>query len=135
MNSNLEDVYAALADDHKRIFDLVGRLEEMQEPFDLLPALEQLHDLLVDHFSLEQFPGGLYEHLATRGHEHRDQLKVLIREHCEILTGVGGLVVRARAAGLATNAELREEIARVVEALKEHEHKEHLLAQSLLRDE
>lgn len=135
MSSDLGDIYAALADEHQRIFTLVGRLEETEGQYDLLPTLEQLHDLLVDHFSHEQFPGGLYEHLATRSDEHRDQIKILIREHCEILSRMSGLVVRARMAGPTTNAELDEDVIRAVEALKQHEEKEHLLAESVLHGE
>ncbi len=135
MNASLEDVYAELADEHKRIFSLVARLSETGAQLDLVPLLEQLHELLVNHFSHEQFPGGLYEQLGARGAEHGDQLKVLIREHCEILSSISALVERARAAGTESELELREQTARVIEKLEQHEMKEHRLAESLLRDE
>lgn len=133
VRSDIERSYRALADEHRDIMSLVHRLEQHRSLAQLVPMLEQLHALLINHFAHEQFPGGLYESLGAYGSAHHDELRVLVNEHCTILSSVRGVLERARLANETQAAEILNEVATVIKSLHQHEHKEHSLAEKLLR--
>ena len=112
---------------------LVERLHEFGSTVGLVPLLEELHTLLIRHFSREQFPGGLYECMGAYGSRHHDELKVLVRDHCEILSAVGGLLGRMRAADPREEPALLAALADVLARLHDHEHREHALADKLMQ--
>ena len=124
------EVRAELAEEHRRVMALIARIEAPCDDAELPELLKSLHDLLVNHFAHEQFPGGLYESMGAHGPEHHDTLKVLVREHCEILSAARALVERVRAPDAATGG-LRGEVSEVVTMLRRHETREHELAQRL----
>jgi hypothetical protein len=120
-----------LADEHRRITNLVARIESAQGEEELPELLASLHDVLVDHFAHEQFPGGLYECMGANNAEHHDTLKVLVREHCELLSGARALVEHARASETAPGISLHQEVERLLARLRRHEVREHDLARSI----
>jgi len=88
---------------------------------------------LIKHFAHEQFPGGLYESLGAYGPEYHDDLRVLVNEHCWILSSVRGVLERARLANEDNAADILRDVASIVQRLHEHEHKERELAEKVLR--
>ena len=134
VGSRLQAIHAELSDEHRRIMGLVDELKGHQTLVDLVPLLEQLHSVLINHFAREQFPGGLYECLGAYGSKYDEDLRVLVREHCLILSAVRGLLERTRSAQEEQSSEILGELSGVVESLYEHEHKEHDLADKLVRE-
>jgi hypothetical protein len=133
MRTDIEKSYRALAEEHQQIMNLVHRLEQHRSLVQLVPLLEELHALLINHFAHEQFPGGLYESLGAYGSIHHEDLRVLVNEHCVILSSVRGVLERARLANETQAAQILNEVAAVITSLHQHEHKEHRLAEKLLR--
>ena len=133
MRTDIEKSYRALAEEHQEIMNLVHRLEQHRSLVQLVPLLEELHALLINHFAHEQFPGGLYESLGAYGSTHHEDLRVLVNEHCVILSSVRGVLERARLANETQSAQILNEVAAVIASLHQHEHKEHRLAEKLLR--
>jgi hypothetical protein len=133
MRTDIEKSYRALAEEHQEIMNLVHRLEQHRSLVQLVPLLEELHALLINHFAHEQFPGGLYESLGAYGSTHHEDLRVLVNEHCVILSSVRGVLERARLANETQAAQILNEVAAVITSLHQHEHKEHRLAEKLLR--
>lgn len=111
---------------------LTDRIRAHDGVIGLAPLLEQLHTMLIKHFSHEQFPGGLYECMGAHGSRYHGELKVLIEDHCTILSAVRGLLERTRAAEQQDDAALLGAVADVLSHLNEHERREHLLAEKLM---
>ena len=129
----LRDVHAELADEHRRLMVLVSLIETERSIAKLPAMLRELHALLIDHFSHEQFPGGLYEQLGAYGAQHHEDLKVLIREHCTVLSAARALVERAEHP--QADARLLDEVAKLLDLLHAHELKEHRLVRRLRGDD
>ena len=130
--SAFEQVYRACADEHRELMDLVDRIQALRSIKGLVPLLEKLHALLIKHFSQEHFPGGLYERIGAFGSEHHEELKVLVREHCTILSAVRGLLDHSRIAGAPDEPALLKELTKVLTQLRDHEHREYVLADKLM---
>ena len=133
MHSTIEQTYKALGDEHRQIMSLVERIEQHRTLVHLVPLLEELHALLINHFAREQFPGGLYESLGAYDPTYHDELRVLVQDHCVILSSMRGVLERARVASDEQEAQILDDVAAVISSLHEHEHKEHALAEKLLR--
>ncbi len=127
----LEQVHSDMADEHRRIMALISRIEAQDSVAVLPPMLKTLHDLLVDHFAHEQFPGGLYERMGAHGPEHHETLRTLVREHCEVLSNARALVERSRSVDSVGETRLLHEVAELIEMLRAHEIKEHRLVERL----
>lgn len=125
---SLDEVHAELADEHRQIMALVARLESRGHTPELPALLKALHDRLVDHFAHEQFPGGLYECMGARAPQCHDQLQALVRDHCTLLSDARSLVDRARS---GQREGLLSDVAALIAALRDHEEREHRLADSL----
>lgn len=126
-------IHAELGNEHRRVMALVERLRAHRELAGLVPLLSELHEVLVHHFSHEQFPGGLYECMGAYGVEHHEDIKVLVREHCLILSAVRSLLERARLAEPGAEGPLLVEAGELVEQIEGHERREHALAEKLVR--
>jgi hypothetical protein len=133
VHSSIEQTYKALGDEHRQIMRLLERIEQHRTLVHLVPLLEELHDLLINHFAREQFPGGLYESLGAYDASYHDELRVLVHEHCVILSSMRGVLERARVANEAQETEILDDVAAAISSLYEHEHREHALAEKLLR--
>ena len=134
MSPSFDQVREALAGEHRELLSLVDRIRTHRDVVGLVPLLEELHTILIRHFSHEQFPGGLYECMGARGSQYHDDLEVLIEDHCRILSSVRGLLERTRMAEAANQPALLEDLSRVLEELADHEHREHALADRLVSD-
>jgi hypothetical protein len=128
----LQDVHAELADEHRRLMALVSLLEAERSIAKLPLMLRELHDLLVDHFAHEQFPGGLYEQMGAYGSQHHEDLRVLIREHCDVLSAARALLEHSERP--QHDSGLLDQVARLLDALRAHELEEHRLVRKLEGD-
>jgi hypothetical protein len=127
-----EQVYEELTEEHRELMVLVERVRGLRSIIGLAPLLEELHTALIKHFSHEQFPGGLYECMGAYGSRYHDDLKILVRDHCVILSAVRGLVERTGAADGQDEPALLAEVAEVLAHLHDHERREHALADKLM---
>lgn len=134
MTSTFEQVYKELEQEHRELMALVERIGEFRNTIGLAPLLEELHTLLIRHFSREQFPGGLYECMGAYGSRHHDELKTLVQDHCLILSAVRGLLEQLRAAARRDEPALLSALADVLAHLHDHEHREHTLADKLMAE-
>ena len=132
MAGDLEAVRTELADEHRQVMGLVGRLESHRALAGLEALLEELHHTLVDHFAHEQFPGGLYECLGAQEAGAHGELRILVREHCTLLSDVRGLLENAKRAEPADSEMLLGGVAELIAGLRAHERREHRLADSLV---
>jgi hypothetical protein len=132
MNPSFEQVYSELADEHRDLMSLVERIRGHRGFIGLGPLLEELHTLLIRHFSHEQFPGGLYERMGAHGSSYHDELRILVEDHCTILSSVRGLLERTRIGDERDAQELLSDVADVLRHLQEHERREHALADKLM---
>lgn len=135
MNPSFQQVYSELAEEHRELMSLVERIRAHGEVVGLGLLLEQLHTLLIRHFSHEQFPGGLYDCMGANDARYHDELKTLIEDHCTILSSVRGLLERTRIGRESDVATLLGEVSQVLQRLDEHEHREHALADRLMASE
>jgi hypothetical protein len=132
VNSSFQQVYDELAEEHRELMSLVERIRGHRGVMGLGPILEKLHTMLIKHFSHEQFPGGLYECMGAYGSRHHDELKVLVEDHCTILSSVRGLVERTRTPQARDETALLADVADVLQRLNDHEQREHALADKLM---
>ncbi len=132
VNPTFQQVYDELKDEHRDLEVLVGRVTGLDGIIGLAPLLEELHTSLIKHFSHEQFPGGLYECMGAYGSRYHDELKVLVRDHCTILSAVRGLLERTRTADRQDEPALLAEVTEVLAHLHDHERREHALADKLM---
>ena len=134
--TGLQQAYSELAFEHKMILALVKRVQETRDTPTLVPLLDELHDLLMNHFAHEQYPGGFYDAMgATGSGEHQRQLEELLEDHNYMLSTLRDVLDRAHAPDLGEGEGLLKEVSAVVERLHQHERKEHALAEALLRSE
>jgi hypothetical protein len=131
LTPTFEQVYAELEQEHRELMALVERIHGFRTTVGLVPVLEELHTLLIRHFSREQFPGGLYECMGAYGSRHHDELKDLVRDHCVILSAVRGLLEQVRTAGPREEPVLLGTVSDVLAQLHDHEQREHALADKL----
>lgn len=131
LQTEFDHAYAALAEEHEQIMAQIELLESDPKSSKLIERLERLHNLLIDHFAREQFPGGLYEAMGAFGSPWHGDLKELIREHCVILSEARSLLEQARIIGPDERPGLHPKVIALIRQLSEHEHKEHLLAARL----
>jgi hypothetical protein len=127
----LDEIHAELAGEHREIMGLVARLESGCSARELPGVLKTLHDSLVDHFAREQFPGGLYEALGACEPAYHEDLRVLVREHCSLLSSARGLLERSHHVAPRDWPGLLEDVAALAAALHAHEHREHRLVEKL----
>ena len=130
----METIYADLNEEHEQIKDLLHKLKGLQDHLNLIPLLEELQTLLVEHFEREEINGGLYDTMGAHSDEYRVQLKVLQNEHFLMKSAVKGLVARARLMGADRVPEILREVAGLADSLGYHEQKESRFANQLRAD-
>ena len=131
VSATFEQVYGQLEQEHRELMMLVEKVRALGSTIGLTPLLEELHTSLIKHFSREQFPGGLYECMGAYGSHYHADLKVLVNDHCVILSAVRGVLEHARAANAHDEPALLAEVAEVLARLLDHEQREHALAEKL----
>lgn len=132
VNSSFQQVYDELTEEHRELMSLVDRIRGHRGVLGLGPILELLHTMLIKHFSHEQFPGGLYECMGAYGSSYHDELKILVEDHCTILSSVRGLVERTRTPQALDESAILADVAEVIQRLHDHERREHALADKLM---
>lgn len=132
MIPEFKQVYEELANEHRELMALVERIRGLHSDIGLATLLDELHTSLIKHFSREQFPGGLYECMGAYGSRYHDELKVLVNDHCVILSAVRGLLERTRSTQSYDEVAVLADVAEVLAQLHDHEHREHALADKLM---
>jgi hypothetical protein len=127
-----EQVYGELEEEHHDLMLLVEKVRGLHSTVGLTPLLDRLHTALIKHFSHEQFPGGLYERMGAHGSLYHEELKILVQDHCIILSAVRALLERSRVAVRNDEAALLDNLAEVLNHLRDHEQREHALADKLM---
>ena len=134
--TGLQQAYSELAFEHKSILALVKRVQDTRDVPTLVPLLDDLHDLLMNHFAHEQYPGGLYDAMgATGSKKHQQQVEELLADHNYMLSTLRDVLDRAHGRAADSDEGLLQDIGAVVERLHQHERKEHALAEELLQSE
>jgi len=122
-----QDASFELVEDHRRLDFLVDRLGAAPDLPSLRRALAELHTALRRHFTEEEKPGGLYDALGVCAAEFRPRLAALVDDHFRLAGTIRDLGERAGASEPPSFPALREEVARLVTALNDHERREHEL--------
>lgn len=127
----LLQVEGALREEHRRLEHLMDLLQAAKDLPTLVASADELRQALTTHFAHEEHPGGLYDSLKLCVPEHRKELAQLVEDHRHLGATLWQLYRRAGELD-ARFQELRTEVAQLVAALREHERREHDLAQQAL---
>jgi malate synthase A len=125
----IEQVTAAIDEDHERLHEIVGRVEQAEDAAALTSALEELSRMLREHFAHEEHAKGFYGILGARSPEYREELTRMIAEHREILGTVASLQEQTK--GTATARDLGERTCELASRIQAHEARETELVQAL----
>ena len=117
----------AMAEDHRRLDFVIGRVRQAQATDDLARSLEELSGFLADHFEREERDQGIFGILGKGTSAVAD---ALLEEHRLILAEIQALALGVREG--MNNGAAGEKAAQVVKQLRDHERREHALAESLL---
>jgi malate synthase A len=126
----VEQVQAALAEDHGRLEGLLARVRSSHDAAALAVSLDELRSMLTEHFAHEEHAKGFYGLLGARSPEYRRELAEMIHEHREILAAVQGLLERAK--GHGSGSELVRQSEDLAARLLDHEMREVTLARDLV---
>jgi hypothetical protein len=124
-----EQVAAVLDEDHGRLHGILDRLEAARDAASLTVALEQLSQMLREHFALEEHAKGFYGILGAKSPEYRAELSRMVVEHGEILEAIGAL--RERIKGPSTASDLAASARGIVGRIQAHEAREVELVKAL----
>jgi 2-methylisocitrate lyase-like PEP mutase family enzyme len=124
-----DQVQAALDADHERLEGLVARLAGCRDAGAVTATLEELNQLLTEHFAHEEHAKGFYGLVGARSPAYRQELAGMVDEHREILGALQALVERAK--GHAAASDLAGGCAALSAQLLEHEAREMKLAKAL----
>jgi malate synthase A len=124
-----EQIQAALHEDHDRLKALLGRLEGAQDSGALTATLDELNQLLTEHFAHEEHAKGFYGLVAARSPEYRQELAAMVDEHRTIARTLQALVERAK--GHAAASDLARAGKDFSAMLLSHEAREMKLAETL----
>ncbi len=128
----LAEAAQALATDHGRVDELVGRLRSASELAALVTVLEELGEVLVAHFAHEDSPGGIYEVMGVASPALRTPLGDLVGEHYTLLTEIRSLAARGREILQQSHEDLHAQAHDLADRLAAHEAKEDGMARTLL---
>ena len=98
-----EQIQAALHEDHDRLKVLLGRLEDAKDAGGLTATLDELNQLLTEHFAHEEHSKGFYGLVAARSPEYRQELAAMVDEHRVIGRTLQTLVERAKGHAAASD--------------------------------
>lgn len=129
---DLSRIQDALSQDQQRILGLANALGGMATPTELITCLEELHDLLREHFHREELPDGYYKTMGACAVEYRSELRTLMDDHYLLLSAVHGLLRWSREAE-DISADIHGGIDAFVVRLMGHEHREAAILTKLLK--
>jgi hypothetical protein len=102
-------IVSRIEDSHKRIRSDLAVLEKSDDLGQIRAVVDDLPDLLKEHFLDEEKPRGLFEELQSLRPVLKPQLEILRQEHREIMHTLRGLQGQLREVDGVTEAdELRE---------------------------
>ena len=110
--------------DHHAIQEILARLTGTTDPHRLLPILEELRVVLVDHFGREEAPEGMHEIIASLSPNTVASLQNVLGEHEQILERVDDLIARARTCIEDPLAAILRDAAALSTSLHDHEARE-----------
>ena len=119
-----EHLLEHIRESHRRLRSLLDALGSAGDPEGIRAALDPLPQLLLEHFSDEERPGGLFEGLREARPTIEPKLAVLHEEHEKILAALKALSAQL-SSGDATTDEAVERMkaaaGSLIEMLEEHE--------------
>ena len=113
--------------DHVEIRRMLERLRTSTDMRELTDVLGQLVEALALHFLKEEQPQGFFESLAGCLPERRDEIADLQQEHARIKEALGRLCRTVAQPGM-NHVAVHAASAGLLQALAEHERREHELA-------
>jgi hypothetical protein len=126
---------AAIAEEHRVLRELLGRITATRDLGALLPQLGELEGLLALHFAHEEEADGLHAVVADSAPDRLPEVQRLFDEHREIARRVMELRERAEELWRGPLAEVLEGVAELADRLHRHEAAEgDLLAGALYDD-
>jgi len=124
-----------IAEEHRRLRELLARIETTRELKPLLELLGELHAELEEHFAHEEAAGGLEDVVDDAAPHLLEQVEGLFEEHRYCLRELDRLRELARSTLEGPVAEVIEGVAGLCHTLHEHEAVETELLSSALYDE
>jgi hypothetical protein len=121
---SLQQATSELRDEHAQLHELIDELGRAGDLAQMSAYLATLHDRLTAHFNAEEKPGGLYDTLGLCAPDFRRPLGQLVDDHFRLAAALRALRERARSAGGGETDALRADLARLVQAVAEHERRE-----------
>jgi len=113
---------------HEQVARCVAELESARDADGILERLEELLRILPEHFRVdEEGPDGLFDELRTIRPALDPQLKLLEREHRELLMALDALQSRVREAG-EDLFRIQEHRAAWIRRIRAHEDTENQIA-------
>lgn len=125
--------HEALRDDHERLRALLRRLRAQPGREELTAILNELPELLAEHFRCEELPGGLYDAVGVSIPDARGQVAQLIDDHFRLVAVARDLAAMALSDKVASGT-LQEQALRVADYLADHEQREYELVRSALHE-
>ncbi len=115
---------ASIEDDHDAIKEVLGRMQTVTDPKDLLPVLEELRGALSEHFKREEEPDGLHEIVASMAPNSVASLQNVLAEHEVFTERLDRLIEQTRACVEGPQAGILRETSELTESLRDHEARE-----------
>ena len=81
--------------EHQRVRALNHRLQTGTDLLGMVACLGELRSLLVQHFKLEEVPGGFFDTVRAQSPQHRARMDRLQAEHAGLLRDLDALAARA----------------------------------------
>jgi hypothetical protein len=126
---------ADIAEEHRALRELLGRVTATRDLGRLLPLLGELAALLEEHFTHEEAADGLHAQVAESAPDRLPEVQRLFTEHREVSERLAALVARAEGLWQGQLAEVLAEAAALAAYLHRHEAAEgELLAGALYDD-
>jgi hypothetical protein len=122
--ATLQQATQDLEQDHSRLHELIDQLVNAGDLAQMSAQLKTLHDRLTFHFNAEEKPAGLYDTLGLCAPEFRRPLGQLVDDHFRLAATLRSLCERARSAGGGDVDALRADVARLLQAVADHERRE-----------
>lgn len=109
-------------EEHESLKEMFGHIEDARDLPALRPLLEDLEDLLVRHFALEEGQGGLFESIVMAKPRFLSRVEEIKAEHRVLLADLQILLgrVRSKSPPEATLRDARHFALR----MQDHEHRE-----------
>ncbi|NIR29587.1 MAG: hypothetical protein GWN84_09810 [Gammaproteobacteria bacterium] len=131
-SERLQAIYEQLSEEHRRLMEMVNRIQAARSSEALKAMLEDLHQSLMAHFAHETYPDGFYQAMGACAPEYGSNLRVLVDEHFRILSRLWSIKERIDPEQPDIPPRLSDEIAGLTMMLADHERQEHELATRLL---